>query len=276
MKKTATYALLLQSGRGAFFRWNEHGWAVEPIQGEYWSSLDAPEAASRLLSQLNDRINDGTLANVTLDVVYERAAMEQLPALTRQLVGLQCGRWQILLLEPLQQRVIALSGAPSSPESPVDWICQSLLPVLQASTRYGDEALQQARRSAEQAHADTMESLQVERSRLVAELEQLRAEVSTLHLPDIEHLVSYLPAIYRNVWGAIGPHDLALLAGGLQAPAIPSPFPEPSGDTLAALQRRLRRLPQPERQRLHAFCRQLPHKLTIRAEMREWLEGDEA
>ena len=271
---TKTFSLLLLPERAAFFRFEGKHWQIEKISGEPWSILTQPEVVNHLLQSLNNRINDGNLAEVSLDVLYDDAANVVLPDLTASLVNLRCSHWQILRLAPLHQRAVVLSGEPAKDPWAIEWICKALLPVMQATTRYSDEALQQERQRAEQEHEETLDSLRRDRGQLEAQLAELQAQIRALQLPDIEHLLAYLPAIYRNVWGSIGPHDLALLAGRIQTPEIPSPFPEPSANTLAALQRRLLKLPQAERQRLHAFCRELPHKLELRAEMRSWVEGD--
>ncbi len=268
------FVLLLLTDRAVFFRFEGKNWQVEKINGESWSPLLQLETVTHLLQSLEKRINDGDLSQVALDVLYDKAAIGTLVNLAATLAKLHCRQWQILRLEPLRQRAAALSGEPAKDPWAIDWLCSSLLPVLQASTRYSNDALQQERLRAEQEHEETLDSLRRDRSKVEAQLDELQAQIRAVQLPDIEYLLAYLPAIYRNVWGGIGPHDLALLAGQLRVPEIPSPFPEPSADTLAALQRRLLKLPQAERQRLHAFCRELPHKLDLRAEMRGWVEGD--
>lgn len=90
----------------------------------------------------------------------------------------------------------------------------------------------------------------------------------------MDDVLTFLPALYRNVFGCISPHDLALLVGSLQVPQISSPWPEPAPDTLKALQARLRKLPERRTEQLRDFCRTLPHKLELRAEMRVWLGED--
>lgn len=271
---TKIFALILLPERAAFFRFEGKNWQVEKINGESWSRLPQPEAVTCLLQSLDKRINDGNLAHVSLDVLYDENAVSTLPSLAVTLAELQCFQWQILRLAPLRQRAIVLSHEPAQDPWAIEWLCKLMLPVLQACTRYGDEALQQERQRAEQVYEETLDTLRADRSQLEAQLADLQAQIRAVQLPEVTHLLTYLPALYRNVWGCIGPHELALLAGQLQIPEIPSPFPEPSADTLTALQRRLLKLPREERQRLHAFCLALPHKLNPRAEMRAWLEGD--
>lgn len=268
------FALILLPERAAFFRFETNHWRVEKINGESWSPLLQPEVVTGLLQSLDRRINDGNLAQVSLEVLYDQNAIGALPSLAATLAELQCLHWQILRLVPLRQRAIVLSGEPAKDPWAIEWLCKAMLPVLQASIGYSDESLHLACRNVEQVHEDTLDTLRADRRQLEAQLVELQAQIRAVQLPGVTHLLTYLPALYRNVWGCIGPHELALLAGQLQIPEIPSPFPEPSADTLTALQRRLLKLPREERQRLHAFCQALPHKLNPRAEMRVWLEGD--
>lgn len=102
---------------------------------------------------------------------------------------------------------------------------------------------------------------------------ELRDQLARLDRPAMESLLVYLPVIYRNFWGTVGPDELALLAGLLEVPVIPSPCPEPSTATVAAMKKRFLQLPEQERASLIAFCSQLPYQLTVRAEMRALLES---
>lgn len=102
---------------------------------------------------------------------------------------------------------------------------------------------------------------------------ELREQLAKRDQPAMESLLVYLPVIYRNFWGTVRPDELALLAGLLEVPAIPSPCPEPSVATRLAMKKRFLQLSEQERASLIAFCRQLPYQLTVRAEMRALLES---
>ena len=107
------------------------------------------------------------------------------------------------------------------------------------------------------------------RDRLVA-ASLLQAQIAALARPSMARLLTFLPALYVNFWGVVRPDELALLVGELEIPAIPSPYLEPSADTLLALKKQLKALPDTDRSTLLSFCRALPHKLTLRPEMREF------
>ncbi len=107
---------------------------------------------------------------------------------------------------------------------------------------------------------------------LKRENQQLRTRLAQCTSPDLESLLVYLPIIFRRFWASVQPAELALLAGCLDVPHIPSPYPEPSADTIQAMKQRFLSLPRSDQQRLADFCRQLPYKLDVRPEMRGVLE----
>ena len=270
-------ALLLVDGHAAgFARPAPARWRHEPLHGEDWYALHGADALARVLDELDARLNQSDqLAGCTLHLICDQAALPWLADVGRALAARRCGRWQVLQWDPLRDRATRLGGqAPATPRPAPDWLRQRLLPVLEASFDYQDEALAAERARAEQQHAETLESLRADRLRLEAEIATQREQLAALQRPAIDDLLTYLPAIYRNLFGAIAPQDLALLTGSLQPPQIASPWPEPSHDTLHALQSRLRKLPPQRAAQLRDFCRQLPHPLELRAEMRAWLGED--
>jgi hypothetical protein len=268
--------LLLDGHAACFVRDGQTRWQQEPIHGEAWYPLAGNNALAQVLDELDQRLNcSDQLAGFALHLVYEQSALPWLADVARALAAVRCGTWQVLRWEPLRDRAAMLSGqAPAASLPAIDWLQQSLLPVLEATFQYQDDALAAERARAEQQHADTLESLRADRLRLEAEIAIQREQLSALQRPAMDDVLAYLPAIYRNLFGSIAPHDLALLAGQLQVPPIPSPWPEPSPDTLHALQARLRKLPEPRATQLRDFCRQLPHPLELRVEMRAWLGAD--
>lgn len=274
---TPLLAVLLLSGHVACFRQDApSGWRHEPLHGEGWLPLSSPGALTRALAELDGRLNHSDqLAGFALQLVYAHTDHDMLADLPQALAAVQCTRWQVLQWEPLRNRAVQLAGREPA-EAPPDWpwLQHSLLPVLEASYGYRNDALVNERAMAEQAHADMLESLRADRLRLQAEIATQREQLAALQRPAMDDVLAYLPAIYRNVFGSLAPHDLALLVGRLEVPPVPSPWPEPAPDTLHALQSRLRKLPEARARQLREFCRQLPHPLELRPEMRAWLGAD--
>jgi hypothetical protein len=109
-------------------------------------------------------------------------------------------------------------------------------------------------------------------NKLRLENTQLRKQLSTHTKPSIEKLIVFLPIFYRHFWNTVSPNELATLAGLLNAPLIPSPYPEPSAEIISAMKNQFLLLPSNEQEKLIQFCQQLPYKLKVRPEMRTILE----
>jgi len=268
--------VLLDGHAACFSRDSQTRWQQERIHGEHWYPLASDDALEAVLNELDQRLNcSDQLAGFALHLVYQQSTLPWLTNVASALAAVSCHNWQVLRWEPLRDRAVLLSGqSPATHLPAIDWLQTSLLPVLEATFQYQENALAAERARAEQQHADTLESLRADRLRLEAEIATQREQLAALQRPAMDDVLTYLPAIYRNVFGTLAPHDLALLAGQLQVPPIPSPWPEPLPDTLHALQARLRKLPEPRATHLRDFCRQLPHPLELRAEMRAWLGAD--
>jgi hypothetical protein len=261
---------LLDTHATCFVRDGQPSWCHERLHGESWYPMSGHASLETVLREVNERMHfsDG-LAKFTLHLIYDQAALASLANVAAALAEVQCKHWQVLQWETLRDRAAVLNGcAPTSLPS-VEWLQQGLLPVLEAAfSRQGDTL------AAEQSHADTVTRLNADLMRLEAEIAIQREQLAALQRPALDDVLTYLPSLYRNVFSSIAPHDLAILAGSLQVPHIPSPWPEPAPDTVQALQARLRKLPQQRAEQLRDFCRNLPHRLERRAEMRAWLEQE--
>lgn len=275
MSQEKIYVVLVLPQKAAVFCREGSAWATHPTYGEEWVALGGARSLETMLDELNYHVNDSDLSRVGVRLLYHEDAVQHLQGLSAQLHRLRCRHWQVLPLRAACQFAgIPPGAAEGESELAEATVRRRLLPALQALFEDAGAALRQARERAEGEHEEALQALAAEKAALALQVAELQQQVDALRLPDVERLLTLLPAIYRNVWGSIGPHDLALLAGGLRVPDIPSPFPDPSGDTLVALQRRLRRLPLADQQQLQAFCRHLPHRLQVRAEMLDWLEGE--
>lgn len=119
----------------------------------------------------------------------------------------------------------------------------------------------------------------LEQQNAKAEIDQLRIENKRLRAQlgqgtplSLEQLLAFLPVIYRNFWNSVSPNDLAVLAGSLNIPKIPSPCPEPSTEVIGIMRQRLVNMPEHERERIIEYCRQLPSKVSIRPEMKHFFK----
>ena len=269
-------AIFVQHHKVACFSSDATGtWARQRIKGELLIDIKPSKTALEpILAYLSDRFNqEHALRDMEVHLLYGQADIAAVADAPHSPRALHCNTWQILRLEPLLERAAVASGVtPTQPlEGDDKWLKIVLLPILTSTFAYSNNAFQVEEARARQAHEDTMESLRAEAQARQQEVAQLQARIHALQLPGVEHLLVYLPAIYRNFWGVVRPDELALLAGTLTVPDVPSPYPDPSPDTVIALKRRLLQLPELDRERVLGFCRALPHRLDVRPEMRDLL-----
>jgi hypothetical protein len=97
----------------------------------------------------------------------------------------------------------------------------------------------------------------------------LEEKLRSINQVDCERLLTYLPALYRRVFTVIGPVDLAMLCGRVEPFNIPSPYPEPSDETLRQLQRQFLALPLEKQLEIIGFSSRLSLRLEVRREMQE-------
>ncbi len=251
-------------------------WARKRIKGEEVVDIKPGKAGelASVLRELSDQSNrEEALRDTELHLLYGQADVAAVTDIPKALAELRCSTWQILRLEPLLARAAVAWGRtnekPFELEVEDKWLRSVLLPLLSSTFSYSNQAFQAEEARARQAHDDTLESLRADVQVKRQEVAQLQTHIHALQLPGIEHLLVYLPAIYRNFWGVVRPDELALLAGTFTVPDVPSPYPDPSSDTVVALKRRFLKLPELDRERVLAFCRDLSHPLVVRSEMRD-------
>lgn len=235
---------------------------VLPIKGEALLTVrDAPSLGSAW-EDLATRLHDGDLtishALWVADAQGRQWCAEQ-----------KLADWQ-LPWEWLAQRFGLGDAAPwDTPQA----LQEQVLPWL--ATADDNAQRQQLQHTREREHANETERLAAERAALAQENERLRAQNAALQQVDAEQLASFLPALFPRVFTTIGPADLALLCGRTEPLALPNPYPEPVEETLRALQKRFRTLPQVLQKQIVHFITDLPHsqKLQPRPEMRELVEA---
>lgn len=262
------YTLILVQNQAIFFVYSaKEQWQNKRINGEISNRVSNHHDLTLLLKNLNDHINQANkLAEIELNILYATQHQDLLLGLPQKLAELQCQHWQILRWEPIEQRALNIKNTTHSTHP--DWLAQILLPTLDQSLNYHDEAWRLERERAYALHEQNMENLHADRQQLENKIIQLKQQIQAMHLPDMEQLLVFLPILYRNFWNNIKPSDLALLARTYHIPEVASPFPEPSNHTIIQMKKNLQALPLSQQQRLLDFCHQLPHDLEIRPEMR--------
>jgi hypothetical protein len=259
-------------GKVACVRSTGVSWEFEAIEGEDW--LSTMDIAS-ILDSLHPRLQDKEIAfeDVDLQLVYNPVSMDGVSKAIQKLLHLGCETFQVLRWDAIVQRAQASSGKTverSDDEAMLTLVC----PMIESTVQYKNEAIDAERQRAVLDHETSMETLRQESLRLLAEKADLQAQVNALKLPEMDLLVSFLPAIYENFFLTVSPQDLALMAGTINLPKVHSTFTEPDFNTINALKKRLQNMPPASRAQVIDFAKNIPHKLTVRKEMQSFMEDE--
>lgn len=244
------------------------------IKGENAVDMRQSVSLAPTLKEISDLLNSETaLADVEVHILYAQPEVDAISDAPKALSQLGCNTWQILRLEPLLDRACTSAGVTPTQAFDDDdsWLQKALFPLLVSTFSYQNKAVEAEQARAKQAHEETMDTLRADIAYLHHEKAKLQTLVQALQVPDMERLLVFLPAIFRNFWGVVRPDELALMAGTLKVPVIESPYPDPSAATVATLKRQLQKLPETDRAQVTGFCRALQHRLEVRPEMREFV-----
>lgn len=140
-----------------------------------------------------------------------------------------------------------------------------------AMTAYLDQLAHSAAREQTGAAARELEAMRGEIDALHQEKEALMDELDRLRAVRVELLVTFLPIVFRHFWTVVRPDELAVMCGRLAPVEIPSPYLEPSAETVQFMKAKLYVLPEADRERVRGFCLGLRHHLQVRAELREFV-----
>jgi hypothetical protein len=268
------YAILTDSDYAICFQLSiDQAWELVRVEGERNHCVE-DGGIYPVLQKIDELIHEETkLANVHFYVLYAEDAKHLENDLTMAFQKFNCDRFQFQSLQTLCDSV-ASTGVGNAPDAVNilsakndPWLKEYLLPLLVMPTKI--PAAQYSGTAPGDNTSTTIANLRIELAQKDVLISQLQARINALQLPGVEHLLVYLPAIYRNFWGVVRPDELALLAGTLTVPVIASPYPDPSPDTVVMLKRRFLQLPELDRERVLEFCRELPHRLDVRVEMKD-------
>lgn len=261
-------------------------WIIKPIKGEALTPLKIGKKNAQinmLLQEISGQLNhNDNLASIQINLFYSMDSASLLSDVSVSLNELQCNAWQVLQLEPLFEQASKKHPVPDSwslaqsqkPQSKsAIWLHDSLLPTVEnllfpssGNNTSQAQSLEDVREApAEKTHE---------------QLAQLREKIRTLEhrlaqqsadnfntMPDAEHLLSFLPALYEQAFTILSGTDLALLIGRIEPFDIPSPYQEPSGDALYMKQRIFLNLPIEQQRQIAAFAQQASQKLRPRQNM---------
>lgn len=265
------FSLILCQGQVSFYTKKQHNWQNKPLNLETFNTINSADDLNLLLEQFNSSLNkENGLNSIELVVLYAADSVQYLTKLSEQLLQLQCTSWQVLYWESLFQRAISIHTPQNRETAHQDetWLVNTLLPLLDNTLNYQDEAWLAERKRAQNEHEESLSSLKADRTRLENQIVLLQQQVKSIRSYDLNQLMPFLPIIYRNFWSKIKPSDLALIAGSLDIPTVLSPYLEPDSHTLMTMKQKLQKLPEENQNQLRDLCAQLPETLEIRPEMR--------
>lgn len=268
-------------------------WQHLSLRDEPQWRLDSDQSWYQALEELNQVFNLSThLESLLIYFVVEQSDAAFLQQLQQAQQKLNLTSWNLAQwcwLKPY----FTEEARPS-----IEYLQTLLLPQLtQGVTSSLDAALtlQQKNKATQEAFEAQEKSLLEEQIRKNAQLqaekqalEQKNVELAERlayvqkHLDqrlsgkmDMDVLLTYLPVLYKNFWGQIRPDELAMLAGTLHTPDIPSPAREPDSGVLQVMKKRLQQLSQEQKHQLQRFCLQLPHAPQPRPEMAFFFESND-
>ena len=246
-------ALLTQESMISCFSKESNQWIPFTLKGEETIAISMTEAFNRLNQDLNLSTQ---LQTVSILILSGDNPSEDLFEGLNSYERLGGTDWQLIKLDLLRN----ISGFALQ-----DNLSEQMPKALLSLDMTATDQLDKLSKKTEDMN-ENVEALQREKTRL-------KAEIQSMQGVPLEYLVTFLPAIYKNFWSTIRPDELAILAGSLEAPSIPSPYSEPSQDTVLTLRKKMQFLPELEQQRIKAFCLSLEHPLTIRNEMKTFLDA---
>lgn len=265
-------------------------WTIKRIKGEALTLLKPGKIRQlgALFQEISEQLNRAdALASTQINLLYSADSAPLLSDAPASLHELQCCAWQVMRLEPLLERAEKQQPMPADwsleqsqkPQSSgARWLLDMFLP-MSASILFGDTvfpSVQREQPAAPMEAADTLSpaaaraqlaSLREKNRTLEQRLAQQTGAASTLQLPDAEALLSFLPALYHQVFTVLSGADLAMLMGRIEPFDIRAPYQEPSGDALDKKQRDFLALPFEQQRHIVAFAQNASQRLRPRQNM---------
>ena len=268
----------------------EYTWQSLLIKGEKKWPLESDASWQLVLNEINDQLNRSSkLAEGWVYWLLEETTTEATKRLLSLNSDFQIHKWSLLNWQGLNE--LGLITKPKTNQDLNQWLIDQLTRLLAPVSAAAEIPEPKKGPQANTAEVDLIDHLAQEKLQLKSENIKLEEQLQTLqnqieYLKDriensaasqmnIETLVSYLPILYKNFWGQIRPDELAMLAGTMQIPEIPSPMREPGSGVVQIMKKRLQQLPIEQQNQLRQFCQQLPHASQVRPEMAFFFEADD-
>lgn len=239
-----------------------------------------------ILHEITERLHrKDKLASVQLSLVYANDCRILLENSIKLLHTQGCQYWQIICWDVLYQQAASLSNSPIDGKTPsVSWIQDYILPLLgqdselkalkqqeheralaalEAEKQQLAQHLKEQEGVAKQSHEQMLATLHAEKHKLLQELQNLKQQHAALARPNMEYLLSFLPAIFKDFWNKVRPDELSLIAGKIDTPDIPSPYFSPSTQAVLSKKRQFLQLAAVDQHQIKLFCQELSHNYAL-------------
>lgn len=271
-------------------------WQPLSIKGEQrFEHFNTVKSLQYALEDINDNLNlKNQLADVKVSILYQQGTDFLLSESIKLLQQLGCHTWQILNLQNVCHYAQALQGKANqtllfedSQSFDIDWFQNTVLPLVWhedslvqqqlALSQLFDEKKQLEQQitlmqnNAEQALAEQVQQLEQDKSYLQQQISQAKDQLQRLQQPDMESLVSFLPAIFKDFWNTVRPDELAMIVGNINSPQIPSPYNSPSLSAVQQKKRQFTATAEQNQEKIIQLCRELARNyntLVIHAEFK--------
>ena len=265
--------------------------AYQCVQSQAWQRIDLKgsthylhkdkeNSLSIVLKDISGCLNlKDKLAKVKVSLIYQQAKENLLLDAVKILTEHHCSSWQILNWDSIYQYALQVLNVEQVffDTKTLDhaWVQEHILPLVwhENSIAHQQQALAALRQEknqlaeqigfmqsdAEQALAQQVSKLEHDKQLLQQQISDARAQLQKLQQPDMESLIVYLPAIFRDFWNVVRPDELAMIAGVLSSPAIQSPYHSPSLSTVQHKKRQFSALSAASQAKILGLCRELAH-----------------
>lgn len=269
--------LMLDDVAMAFKRESAPLWEQESLKGAtQYRHQGKSTAIGDILTELSNRLHrKDKLQQAHVSILFTENSSRLLVDSINQLQQHNCLRWELRSWRELHEqacRLLKMSISEGSHEP--EWIMKYVLPLVEQNPQEGhkhaqllgelsaekkalEQSLKKQQSTAEKSHADMLKAFEAEKHKLLNEMNQLRQQNAALERPGLEVLLSFLPAIFKDFWNKVRPDELAIMAGKLDTPNIPSPYHSPGMEAVLNKKRHFQQLGVPEQRRIQQFCRDL-------------------
>lgn len=247
-------------------------WAPIYIKGEpLLSHQNDIDQIQMMLDEINQAFNlDDALRDVHLCVIYAEnqvnLALQTLTRANTKFANQIFSSRPLALIYQYYQEKNPNAEIPALSQISSDWIQTHLLTLLGLENSWDQmqkhlvELKQQEMRLLEQQKSLENEFKQQqtqhekEKQNWEQQITNKKQELSLLTAPDLENLLSFLPAIFKDFWNTVRPDELANIAGLLTPPQISSPFPSLSNAAVQSKKRQFQLLSEADQQQILQFC----------------------